>query len=160
MGRQPHRRPTRTVDRALGDLPTTVHEARAGGWTRRRNTTRCASATCDACNAVSSNGLRTSRKGSPHGQSSNKKNLDRARAAALMCKRAAISHQSAAIAHGVPTYGDLARSCLTVPASIPLRRLAKVHLHRATMSEMDLVLIGGHSVTVAARTVMDPHTRR
>ena len=82
-------------------------------------------------------------------------NLARARAAGLQCSRAAISHLSAAIAHAMPTYGSLDRACLTVPAGTPLRRLAKVHLHRATLTEADVVSLDGYQVTAAARTVLD-----
>jgi hypothetical protein len=82
-------------------------------------------------------------------------NLDRARSAALQSPRAAISHLAAAIAHGAPTYGGLDRACLTVPSGTALRRLAHVHLHRATLSESDVVLLEGYRVTAPARTVMD-----
>jgi hypothetical protein len=82
-------------------------------------------------------------------------NLDRARAAALVCERGAISHQPAAIAHGMPTVGDLDRSCLTVPAGTALRELARVHLHRATLTEEDVRMLDGYRVLAAARTVMD-----
>jgi hypothetical protein len=82
-------------------------------------------------------------------------NLRVAQAVALLCGRAAISHQSAAIAHGMPTFGPIDRSCLTVPSGTPLRRLTRVHLHRATITDADLVMIDGYAVLSAARTVMD-----
>jgi hypothetical protein len=55
----------------------------------------------------------------------------------------------------MPTYGSLDRSCLTVPAGTALRRLARVHLHRATLTEADIQLLGGDRVTGPARTVFD-----
>jgi hypothetical protein len=82
-------------------------------------------------------------------------NLRRARAGVLTCPRASISHVSSAIAMGLPTLGDLERSCLTVPAGTALRRLAHVHLHRATLSPDDLVQVGDDVVTSPQRTIMD-----
>lgn len=82
-------------------------------------------------------------------------NLRVAQAAALLCERAAISHQSAAIAHSAPTFGPIDRSCLTVPSGTALRRLARVHLHRATVTDADVVMIDGYRVLRAERTVMD-----
>ena len=66
-----------------------------------------------------------------------------------------ISHLSSVIARGLPTYGDLGRPCLTVSSGTALRRLAHVHLHRATLTERDVDLIDGYLVTSVARTVMD-----
>ncbi|MDT4918574.1 MAG: hypothetical protein QOH89_3274 [Pseudonocardiales bacterium] len=82
-------------------------------------------------------------------------NLSRARAAALQCPRATVSHLSAAVADGIPTYGSLERACLTVPAGTALRRLARVHLHRATLRETECVTRDGYRITAPARTVFD-----
>ena len=93
--------------------------------------------------------------GSPARRFDEQRNMRVAQASALACPRAVISHLSAALALGVPTIGDLGRSCLTVHAGTALRSLAAVHLHRATLTETDVVAVDGYSVTAPARTVMD-----
>jgi hypothetical protein len=82
-------------------------------------------------------------------------NLRIARASALTCPRAAISHLSAAIALELPTIGDLGRPCLTVPAGTALRSLADIHLHRAGVVEVDATQLDGYAVMRPARTIMD-----
>jgi hypothetical protein len=66
-----------------------------------------------------------------------------------------VSHLSAALALGLPTVGDLSRSCVTVQRGTALRNLARVHLHRATLSESDVVELDGYRATAPARTVLD-----
>jgi hypothetical protein len=82
-------------------------------------------------------------------------NLRSARAAALVCPRAAISHSSASIAYSMPAIGNLERPCLTVAAGTALRELAHAHLHRATLRDIDVSVVDGYRVTSPARTVMD-----
>ena len=81
--------------------------------------------------------------------------LTAAQASALRCPRVAISHASAAIAHGFPTVGTECRACVTVPAGAALRELAGVHLHRATLTPGEVVEVDGFRVTSVARTVID-----
>ena len=60
--------------------------------------------------------------------------LRRGMAAVLACPRGALSHHTAAVAHGLPLLGSLPRwPCLTVPSGTPLRHLVDVHLHRAAL---------------------------
>lgn len=81
-------------------------------------------------------------------------NLRRARAASLKCDRSALSHASGCITHDLPVLGKaVTRSCLTVQAGTPLRRLAKVHLHRASIG--DILTVNGFPVTPIARSVLD-----
>jgi hypothetical protein len=82
-------------------------------------------------------------------------NLRSARASALVCPRAVISHASAAIALGLPIIGNIQRPCLTVPAGTALRRLAHAHLHRANLPDDDVMDLDGYRVMGQARTVMD-----
>jgi hypothetical protein len=78
-----------------------------------------------------------------------------AQASALTCPRATVSHVAAAIAYRVPTIGQLGKPCLTVPSGTALRDLAHIHLHRATLPDDGVVLLGDLRVTTPARTVMD-----
>ena len=81
-------------------------------------------------------------------------NLRRAQGAALVCERAVLSHASAAIAWELPVLGRaVGQACLTVQSATALRRLAKVHLHRAHLDE--IALIDGFGTTPVARTVVD-----
>lgn len=81
-------------------------------------------------------------------------NLRRALGAAAACERAALSHASAAIAADLPVLGRAVdQPCVTVESGTALRRLAKVHLHRATLG--DVGMVGGVPVTPIARTVVD-----
>jgi hypothetical protein len=82
-------------------------------------------------------------------------NLRLALATARRCPRAALSHSSAAILHGLPTVCSLTRPCLTVPAGTALRDLADVHLHRATLPTGEVLHIDDSRVTSVARTVLD-----
>jgi hypothetical protein len=81
-------------------------------------------------------------------------NLRAAHGAATACERAALSHASAAIAWDLPVVGRaVTRPCLTVQSHTALRKLTKVHLHRATIDE--IALVNGHSALPVARTVAD-----
>ena len=84
-----------------------------------------------------------------------RQNLLVAQAATLGCPRAAMSHFPAALAWGMPVFGDLHRACVTVQSGTPLRSLANVHLHRATLASDDLSSLAGWPVLHPARTVMD-----
>jgi hypothetical protein len=81
--------------------------------------------------------------------------LQLALATARLCPRAALSHASAAIRHGLPTSCATERPCLTVPAGTALRELAGVHLHRATLPMSDVIEVDGTRATAVARTVLD-----
>lgn len=80
--------------------------------------------------------------------------LEVARAATRKCGRAAVSHSPAAVTYGLPIIGR-PRPCVTVTAGTPLRRLTRVHLHRATLTASDVVAILGYPTTSPARTVLD-----
>lgn len=149
-------RPRRNLDRQdLSELPVTTAAATTYGWTRsaqrhavgtgdlvriRRSVLACAPWIDEA--AAGRVGLEAAI-------------LQSARASTLTCSRAVISHSSAAIAIGIPTYGDLARACLTVPAGTALRDLAHAHLHRASVSIREVQVLDGFRVTASARTVLD-----
>jgi hypothetical protein len=92
--------------------------------------------------------------GEPRYLAARRANLRRAQAASLRCDRAVLSHASAAIAVGLPVLGKaVLQPCLTVGSGTALRRLASVHLHRATVDE--IAAVDGFPVTPTARTVLD-----
>ena len=69
---------------------------------------------------------------------------------------ATVSHMSAAVLHGLPTWRrELSRVHLTrdQPGGGKVRRY--VHLHVAPLPQEDLALVDGHQATVVARTVLD-----
>jgi hypothetical protein len=155
MTRQPHRRPTRSAHRALPEGPFTVRAASANGLTPAAQR-----------HAIGLGDLERLRRGVldepvapdptlPRRRIAEAANLRAARASSLACRRAWISHFAAAIALGIPTFGDIARPCLTVPAGTALRALAGVHLHRATVLDADRITVDGYPVTAPARTIMD-----
>lgn len=156
MVNRPHRRPARTADRPpLPNPIVTVGCADAAGWTEgaRRHAVRVGD--LDRIQrgvlrlVAPADGSLTDR------QACEAQNLRVARAAALTCPRGAVSHVSAAVSYSMPTLGDVSRACLTVPAGTALRSLARVHLHRATLPDQDLLLIDGYRTLSPARTVMD-----
>jgi hypothetical protein len=156
MGHEIHRRPSRTAGRRpLDTQPLTVADADAAGWTRsaQRHAVRVGELQRLQRGVVSY--VDNHPPDTPARRILEATNLNRARAAVLQCRRAAISHQSAAIAHGMPSVGELNRSCLTVPSGTALRKLAHVHLHRARMTEPDVVTVDGYRVMAPARTIMD-----
>lgn len=151
-----HRRPSRTNHRGpLPDGPTTVHAAQASGWTRSAQRHGVRAGDLQRLQRGVIGRAATYPPGTPARRVLEARNLRTAQAAALMSPRAAISHLSGAIAHGMPTFGPLDRSCLTVTSGTALRRLAHVHLHRATTTDSDRVELDGYPVLGAARTVMD-----
>lgn len=130
-----------------------LSQARAAGWS-----------TDAARHAVDTDRLRRERPGlyriptADSGTSYQRQaaaHLRCAQASVELCERAAIGHAAAAIALGLPTVCSLDRPCVTVQAGTALRRLAKVHLHRATLREDDIVVVDGFPVLSAARTVTD-----
>src|SRR5919197_3337604 len=156
MGNRPDRRPSRTSHRPqLRAGAMTVHDAAAAGWTPAAQRHAVMAGELERLQRGVIARVETFLPDTPARRVLEARNLRVAQAAALECPRAAISHQSGAIAHGVPTFGPLERSCLTVPSGTALRRLASVHLHRATMSEADVVMLGGFRALPVARTVMD-----
>ncbi len=81
-------------------------------------------------------------------------NLRAAFGAGAACERAALSHASSAIAWDLPVVGRaVLQPCVTVQSGTALRSLAKVHLHRATLDEIEL--INGFRALPIARTVSD-----
>jgi hypothetical protein len=149
-----HRRTSRRAERRpLPDVPVTVADADALGWTRpaRRH-------------AVASGDLITLGRGVvgvpldadlPARQAQELALLTAARASAARCVRAVLSHFAAGIEWGMPTFGPLDLPCLTVPAGTPLRRLSRAHLHRATLPEDVIAQLGSDALTRPARTVLD-----
>jgi hypothetical protein len=68
----------------------------------------------------------------------------------------AVSHMSAAVLHGLPTWRrQLSRVHLTrdQPGGGKVRRY--VHLHAAPLPQEDVALVDGHQATAVARTVFD-----
>jgi hypothetical protein len=156
MSTPQHRRPTRSAHRPdLPYGPLTVPDARALGWTPAAVHHAAIAGDIERLQRGVVRRIQPVEPGTPARVLLEIANLSRARAAALQCSRAAISHLSAAIAHSMPTFGTLDRACLTVPAGTPLRRLTRVHLHRATLTDADVVRLDGYPVLAAARTVMD-----
>lgn len=151
-----HRRPHRTTGREpLPGPQVTVSAAVAAGWSRSAQ--RHAVARGDLCRprrGVLANPLHVD-AGSPEWRIREIANLRAAQAASLQCPRAVVSHFSAAVALGLPTFGSLDRPCLTVAAGTALRALAGVHLHRATLPPDDITGPGRIPVTTVPRTVMD-----
>jgi hypothetical protein len=156
MVNRPHRRPSRTADRPpLPDQIVTVSTAAAAGWTEgaRRHAVRVGDFEPIQRGVLGL--VMLTDTSLIDRQVREAENLRTARAAALMCPRAAISHVSAAISHSMPTLGDVSRACLTVPAGTALRSLARVHLHRAAWPDQDVVSVDGYRTLSPARTVMD-----
>ncbi len=151
-----NRRPSRTAHRSpLPPTPLTIASAAGAGWTISAQ-----------WHAVTTGDLERIRRGvvgapvAPEPGLAERRlrelgNLRAAQASTLTCSRAVISHSSAAVARGIPTYGDIGRPCLTVPAGTALRTLAGVHLHRASLSADDWAEVEGFRITLPARTVMD-----
>jgi hypothetical protein len=151
-----HRRPTRAALRPpLPDGPFTISGAADNGWSQSA-----------LRHAVAATDLTRLQRGvfalpapddpEEHPRTvATRHNLVIAQAATLGCPRAAISHFSAALAWGMPVFGDLDRACVTVQSATALRSLAKVHLHRATLEPADLSNLAGWPVLHPSRTVMD-----
>ncbi|GAB2457346.1 hypothetical protein GCM10027265_03170 [Jatrophihabitans fulvus] len=78
-----------------------------------------------------------------------------ARAARVSSPRTVISHVGAALVQGVDVLQVPGQPCLTVQSGTALRRVARAHLHRATLTRTDVVRVGDDLVTAPARTVMD-----
>lgn len=147
-----------TRSRPTSSLPTTrgglIHldDARAAGWT-----------TDAVRHAVDSARIARQRPGlyalpefvADPGAARAAANQLSARAAAEGCDRAVISHASAALGHELPTVCSLDRPCLTVQSGTALRRLARVHLHRASLLQEDIVTLADFPITSPARTVLD-----
>lgn len=151
-----HRRPRRSEHRPeLPHGPLTVHDADALGWTRAAQRHAAAAGEVERLQRGVLQRVQPIPPDAADRAIAEVANLNRARAAVLQCRRAAISHLPAVIAHGMPTVGALDRACLTVPAGTALRGLAKVHLHRATLTDADVVSLDGYPVLAPARTVMD-----
>jgi hypothetical protein len=79
----------------------------------------------------------------------------RAIAAQLTCAGSTVSHTAAAVLHGLPTYREPERPCLTVSPGASLRVKINAHLHRATLAPEQLREVDGALVTSVARTVLD-----
>lgn len=155
MSRRSHRRPSRSADRArLPDGPFTTSLAASAGWTPSAQRHAVRLGELDRLRPGVLDG-RLPPGPAPRHTVDAAANLRSARASALTCPRAVMSHASAAIALGIPTIGNVARPCLTVASGTALRELAHVHLHRATLLETDVVSLDGYRVTAAARTVLD-----
>ncbi len=76
-------------------------------------------------------------------------------AAARACRGSVISHQSAAVIHGLPLlFRSPSRPTVTVPPN-GTGDLAIAHLHRATLPAQDIVYTDGTAITSVARTVVD-----
>ncbi len=76
-------------------------------------------------------------------------------AAARACRGSVISHQSAAVIHGLPLlFRAPTRPTITVPPD-GTGDLAVAHLHRASLPEQDIVYANDVAVTSVARTVVD-----
>lgn len=151
-----HRRPTRSAHRPpLAEGPFTVTSAADRGWSRAA--LRHAVTATDLVRVQRGVlALRTANDAQNHTRDvAAGRNLRAARAATLACSRAAISHFPAALAWGMPVFGDLDRTCVTAPSGTPLRSLARVHLHRATLTPADIAECGGWPVLAPARTIMD-----
>jgi very-short-patch-repair endonuclease len=78
-----------------------------------------------------------------------------AAAAALSWPGAVISHQSAAIVHGLPVLARPIRPIVTVTLNDSTGRRGEIHSRRAALSDEDLAAWYGSTVTSAARTVID-----
>src|SRR2546421_4328974 len=114
MTPRPHSRPSRTIHRPpLPDRPITTAEAEEIGWTEAAQR-----------HAISRGAFTRGGRGvilpiPPRDDVTDRQRqqlsmLARARASALRCPRAVVSHSAAAIALGMPTIGALQRPCLTV----------------------------------------------
>ncbi|MDT4918625.1 MAG: hypothetical protein QOH89_3325 [Pseudonocardiales bacterium] len=151
-----HRRPSRSAARpALPERPIDHEGAAALGWTRAALRHALAAGDVVSGGRGVVLGLAGAAPGSPNRRQVERALLDAARASAVRCPRAVISHFPAAVATGMPTVGALSRPCLSVPAGTALRHLVGAHLHRATLPERDLVHAQGDLVTSPARTIMD-----
>lgn len=77
-------------------------------------------------------------------------------AAAELCPLAVISHVSAAVLHGLPTWRTpLTRVHATRARTSGGRRNDRVHIHVARLAPEDVTVIDGIVVTALARTVID-----
>lgn len=77
-------------------------------------------------------------------------------AVAELADGVAVSHVSAAVLHGLPTWGlPLGRVHATRARRSGGRRGREVHLHAAPLEPDEIVLVEGVSVTSPARTVVD-----
>jgi hypothetical protein len=69
---------------------------------------------------------------------------------------AVASHVSAAVVHGLPTWGlPLQRAHVTFPRHTGGRRDARLHVHPAPLSTDDVAVVDGVAVTSIERTVVD-----
>jgi hypothetical protein len=151
LGMTPRTRPVSSLPTTRGGL-IHLNDARRAGWS-----------TDAVRHAVDSERILRRRPGlyaapeaaADPGAARTAANLMSARAAAEGCDRAVISHASAALGHELPTVCRLDRACLTVQSGTALRRLARVHLHRATLWADDIVIQVDFPITSPARTVLD-----
>jgi len=69
---------------------------------------------------------------------------------------AVVSHQSAAVLHGLPAWNlPLARVHATRPRRSGALRTGRVHVHTAPLEPEEVVEVGGVAVTAVARTLAD-----
>jgi len=69
---------------------------------------------------------------------------------------AVVSHQSAAVLHGLPAWNlPLARVHATRPRRSGALRTGRLHLHTAPLEPDEIVVVGGVAVTTVARTLVD-----
>jgi len=78
-----------------------------------------------------------------------------ATAAALSWRHAVISHQSAAVLHGLPMLYRPGRPILTVTQNASTGRRAGIHTRRATLGRDDVQNWHGAAVTSVPRTILD-----
>lgn len=78
-----------------------------------------------------------------------------ASAAALVRRDAVISHESAAVLHGLPVLHPRADAVVTMAPRAPDGSAKAIHVHRATLPRHDVANWYGAAVTSVARTVAD-----